>query len=408
MKKFILSLFLLISFTFSFAQKSNVSKAEDKALKENPDFAGAREAIKLALQDSTTKNEANTWYVAGLIGYTQNDVLYQKQAMGLPINDSVKGQAILESYPYFLEAYKLDQLPDVKGQVKPKFAKKIKGKLKEYYTVQQNLFAYGAFLYDNKKDYEGAIKAWNVYLEIPTLPMMNNEIKLDSNYYMIKYFSALASIKAEKHANAIALLEDLKDDNYETIRVYKLLNQEYLTSKDTANSVKILKEGSSKFSSEPWFLQNLINYFIFSGKKSEALVYLNSAIEQDPTMAELYFVKGDLEVSLDKFVEARVSFNKAIELNPTMADAYAGMGRSYYNEAVRIIEKADKIKDIKLSQIESKKSESVFKESIPFFKKAAEVNPKEIEYKQTLKNLYYKLRMDADYDAIKKEIDAMK
>ena len=68
MKKIILSLFLVISFTLSFAQKSNVSKAKNKALMENPDFTGAREAIKLALNDSTTKNLAETWYVAGLIG----------------------------------------------------------------------------------------------------------------------------------------------------------------------------------------------------------------------------------------------------------------------------------------------------------------------------------------------------
>ena len=73
MKKLILSLFLVISFTFSFAQKSNVSKAKNKALMENPDFSGAREAIKLALADSTTKNLADTWYIAGLIGYKEND-----------------------------------------------------------------------------------------------------------------------------------------------------------------------------------------------------------------------------------------------------------------------------------------------------------------------------------------------
>jgi hypothetical protein len=54
-----------------------------------------------------------------------------------------------------------------------------------------------------------------------------------------------------------------------------------------------------------------------------------------------------------------------------------------------------------------KKVEGVFKESVPFFKKASEMNPKEIEYKKTLKILYYRLKMDAEFEAVNKEINAM-
>ena len=54
-----------------------------------------------------------------------------------------------------------------------------------------------------------------------------------------------------------------------------------------------------------------------------------------------------------------------------------------------------------------KKVDAVFAQSIPFFKKATELNPKERDYKTTLKTLYYRLKMDADFEAMKKEIDAM-
>ena len=60
MKKIILSMFLVISVTFAFAQKANVSKAKTKALMENPDFTGARELIKPALTEETTKDLAST------------------------------------------------------------------------------------------------------------------------------------------------------------------------------------------------------------------------------------------------------------------------------------------------------------------------------------------------------------
>ncbi len=407
MKKLILSLFLVISFTFSFAQKANVSKAKNKALMESPDFMGAREAIKLALEDSTTKNDANTFYVAGLIGYKENEAMYQKALLNMPFDADVKGQAILESYAYFKDANKLDLLPDANGKVKPKFTKDIKTKLKDYYSVQQNLISYGAYLFE-KKDYEKAIEAFEVFLEIPKLPIMNNEIPTnDSTYNMIKYYTAIAATNAKKHDKAIGLYVDLKDDKYETMAVYQLLYEEYVTEKDTVNYVKTLKEGFEKFPSEPWFLQNLINYFIYSAKSAEALVYLNTAIEREPTMAQYRYVKGNLDESLGNLNDARVSFDKAIELEPTMADSYAGIGRLYYNKAVKMVDDANNIKDVKLYNAELKKAESVFKESVPFFKKAAEIKPTEIEYKKTLKTLYYRLKMDTDFEAISKEIDAM-
>ncbi|HLP04939.1 MAG TPA: tetratricopeptide repeat protein [Paludibacter sp.] len=406
MKKVILSFLLVACFAGLFAQKSNISKAKNKALMETPDFKGAREAINLALKDSTTKNLAETWYVAGLIGSKENDVYYQKALLGQSYDQDVKGKAMLESYDYFLQADKLDQMPDAKGKVKPKYRKDIKAKIKEYYKIHQNLINYGAYLLD-KKDYEGTVKVFDVFLQIPKLEMMNNEIPLDSTYNMITYYDAIAATNAGMRDKAIALFESLKDKNYETVAVYQLLYEQYYNKKDTANFVKTLKEGFEKFPKEAWFLQNLINYYIYANKVPEALVYLNTAIEREPNIPQYYYVKGNLSEAQGNMEDARAAFDKAIELDPTLADAYAGIGRLYYNKAVKITENANNIKDNKLFNAEQKKAEVVFKESLPFFKKAAELKPKDVEFKKTLKTLYYRLKMDAEFEAISKEINAM-
>ena len=406
MKKIILSLFLVISFTLSFAQKANVSKAKNKALMENPDFTGAREAIKLALKDSTTKNLAETWYVAGLIGNKENEVLYNKAIMKQPFDSLVKGKALMESYDYFVQALKFDQVPDAKGKVKPRYSKDIKTFLKDYYTTQQNLIAYGAFQYE-KKNYEGAVKTFEAYLEIPKMPVMNNEIKIDSTYYMISFYTAASCANAKMHDKAIAIYESLKDKKYETKSVYQSLYEEYVIKKDTVSYVNTLKEGLGKFPTDAWFMQNLINYYIYSGKIKDALQYLDKAIEKEPNLAQYRYVKGNLEESLGNYEEARAAFDKAIELDPTQSESYAGIGRIYYNKAVKILEASAKIKDMKVYNAEAKKAEDLFKQSLPFFKKASEVNPKDVEYKKTLKTLYYRLQMNTEFDAIKKEIDAM-
>jgi len=406
MKKIILSLILAISFTFTFAQKANVSKARNKALMDTPDFAGAREAIKLALKDSTTNKLAETWFVAGLIGNKENDLLYQKALLNQAFDKDVKGQAIMESYAYFLKAAELDKLPDAKGKVKEKYAKDIKAKIQDYYKIQQNLISYGAYLYE-KKNYDAAVNVFETYLEIPQLPMMNNELKPDSTYRMIQYYTCIGAINGGKHQKAIAHLEDLKDKNYETMTVYQLLYEEYQKQKDTVNYVRTLKEGLQRFPSDAWFLQNLINYYIYSGKSADALVYLKTAIEREPNMAQYRYVKGNLDESLGNTDEALASFDKAIQLDSTLAEAWGGKGRLYYNKAVKMSDEANKIKDNKLYNAEMKKVDAAFKISVPYFKKASALKPKEREYKQTLKTLYYRLKMDADFEAVKKDLDAM-
>jgi len=404
MKKIILSMMLVVSFTMSFAQKSNVSKAKNKALMESPDFAGAREAIKPALIDPTTKDLASTWHVAGLIGYKENEAVFAKQALGQTVDVMAKGQAIMESYQYFMKAYELDQLPDAKGKVKPKFVKDIKAKIKEYYQTQSNLVAYGATLFE-KKNYDETIRVFETYLGIPKLPFMNNELQPDSTYFMIKYYTAVACTNAGKSDKAIAWYESLKNDKYEELNVYQLLYEEYNKTKDTVNFVKTLKEGFTKFPQEPWFLQNLINYYIYSGQTKDAIIYLENAIAKEPKLAQYQYVKGNLDESLGNFDSALKAFETAIELDPKMADAYAGLGRLHYNKAVKMSDEANDIKDNKLALAARKKADDVFKQSIPFFIKASEVNPSELEYKKTLKTLYYRLQMDKEFDAIDKELN---
>ena len=170
--------------------------------------------------------------------------------MNKDYDKDAKGKAILESYDYFLKAYELDQKPDEKGKVKPKFTKDIKTKITEYYKTQSNLVAYGAYLYD-KKDYQNTVKAFDTYLAIPKLPMMNNEIDTnDSTYKMIKYYDAYAAKQAAMPEKAIELLNSLKNDNYEGVSVYQLLYEQYFEAKDTLKGVDVLKEGVQKFPNE--------------------------------------------------------------------------------------------------------------------------------------------------------------
>lgn len=408
MKKLFLLISLMAAFSVSlFAQKANVSKAQSLIMQEKPDFKAAREAIKQAFEDEKTKNDAKTYYTAGMIGYQENEMYIKRTALGQTVDPVKKGNAIKESYKYFLKAYDLDQLPNKKGKIRPKFSKKIKENLKEYYNSSWNLIAWGAHLFDNK-DYKGAFEAFQIFLDIPKHPVMNNEISMtDSTYRMIKYYSGLTATNMKDSKKAIAIYEDLKDDNYETKNVYQLLSDEYRNIQDTVNYLATLEKGFQLFNDEPWFLQNIINHYIYSDKIEEASKYLDRAIAQAPNVAQYHYVKGNVEERLGNIQAARSAFDKALELQPDMADSYAGIGRLIFNEAVEILKAADHIRDNRLYNAEVEKANEIFKQSQPYFEKAVELDPKEIEFKQALKMLYYRLGMTEKYDAITKEIDSM-
>ncbi len=402
MKKLILSLLLISSFTFAFAQKSNVNKAKNKVLMDSPDFAGARELIKPALTDETTKDQANTWYVAGLIGNKENEEFDKMAVLGQTADPDKKGQAVMESYRYLLIADSLDQLPDAKGKVKPKHRKDIKRMVKEYYTY--SLIGYGAHLFD-QRDYNGALDVFNTFLEIPDLPLTEGEIVKDSTYNMIQYYAAISASNAEKPQEAIKYFDALKDKDYETLAVHQLLYEEYQKLNDTINFVKVLEEGAQKFPAEPWFLQNLINFYIYSGQTEKALEYLNTAIQRDPSLAQYRFVEGGLHESLGNVEDAEAAYLKAIELDSNLGSAYDALGRLHYNKAIAILDETYNIRDSRKIKAEEAKATEEFKLALPYYQKAVELEPDQMSYKVMLRTLYYRLRMDKEYEAIDKEIN---
>jgi tetratricopeptide (TPR) repeat protein len=403
MKKLFLSVMLIAGFTCSaFAQKANVTKAKRDATADTPDFKSAVAAIEAALADPTTKDLAETWYTAGYVYNEMNSKEYKKELLKQPFDQEVAGSSIVKAFSYFQKAYDFDQKPNEKGKVKPQFSKDIKAFLQTYYTDGQ-LIRYGSNLFD-KKDFAGVVKAFDTYLAIPEFPAFKaNELKKDSTYKMVKYYAAIASINAGDTVGSIKRLESLMSDNYETKNVYELLYQQYFAKKDTVKYMTVLKEGFDKYPAEPFFLQNLINNFIYSGKNKEALEYLNQAIAKEPNVAQYHFVSGRLKEESKDYEGAKAAFEKAIQLKPDYAEAENAIARMYYNKAAAILQEANDIKDMAVVKKKQDEAQSLFKESLPYFKKAYEMNPKDAELKGDLKRIYYRLQMNAEYEALNKE-----
>ena len=413
MKKTLIMAALVLISAGCFAQKANVKKAKNLALQETPDFSGARAAINEALTNEETKDLADTWYTAGLIGYQELSKENEKTYLGQARDEKRAGEAVVESFDYWMKAADLagQKVLDKKGNevlADKKTYALLQKKVLEYYKNQE-LVKYGIYLND-QRDFATAYGVFQRHLSIPELSLMQNEklqkeMPKDSIYDQYKYYTAIFAIQAEMHPEAIAVLEEMKDGNYEAITVNQFLYQEYVNVQDTANYVRVLQNAVVRFPQEPWFLQNLINHYIFSGQEQEAINYLDQAIAREPNVAQYHLIKGNLNENQKNYEAALADFDRALAIDPPMADAEAGKGRVYYNQAVKMNEDAALIADAKEYKKALEEMNAMFRQSMPFFEKAHELAPDNRDYMITLRGLYYRFDMTDKYNAINEELN---
>ncbi|MDL2262159.1 tetratricopeptide repeat protein [Bacteroidales bacterium OttesenSCG-928-I21] len=404
MKKFILTGFLLLSAVLMYGQKSKVNAAQNQANALPPELEKAEANIKEALQDPTSKDDAKTWYVAGYIYEKKIEEEQKKTITGGQDDKKVRGESVNKAYDYFLKAYDLDQLPDEKGKIKPKYDKDIVSYMK---TFPPEFFNYGVLLY-GEKDYKGAIDTWERYLNMPNLPFMKNQgigADSDSLYIYTTFYTATASVLMDDHDKAIKYLEKVKD-KYSINESYQLLSQQYLAKKDTVGYFNTIQKGFEKYPTNVFFLESLVNYYIYFNENVDgALNYLSEAIKVNPNMPQYYYVRGSIyEVKKDD-EKALADFKKALSLDKNSAGANAGIGRYYYKKGEDQMDIANNTRDMKQAKVESDKAKEIYKEAVPYFEKAREQNPTDSDNLRLLKSLYYKIYQDEN-NANYKEIDA--
>ena len=407
MKRVLLTVALCVAASASFAQKKVVNEAQSIAKGSNADFGEARTLIKGALENPETKDDAKTWYVAGFIEDQQFNAERAKQILGQQPNEPVMYEALYGILPYFQKAYELDQLPNEKGKVKPKYTKDIKSILSANHVY---LFNGGAYYFD-KQEYKKAYDFFNQYVEISELPMFagTQTAEKDSTFMTVQFYAAAAASLAKDSRLAIAALERAKNTPYRQYDVYQYLCYEYgeaRTAQDSVMLEKTFEEGMQVFPDSAFFLNNLINTYIYSNRNEKALEMLNVAIQKNPNDANLYNVMGRVyETGLKDYANAEKNFQIALEKDPNLTDALSNIGRIYYNQGVNKLSEANMINDSKKYQKELSMAKDLFKKALPYYKKAHEAEPEKMDNMIALRGIYYNLNMGPELEAIEAEMN---
>ena len=414
MKKSIFLAALVLISAGCFAQKKNVSTARSLADAETPDYAGARAAIAEALQNDETKNLANTWYIAGFIGYKEFETNNLKRQMGQNIDIDQWGAAVYESVNYWNKAYELALVPtyDKKGKAKydTRTPKSILPKVTEYFMYQP-LIAAGFNAYEANNP-SLAYDMFVAHCNIPDSKIMQDnpdelaKLLRDSSFYTCLYYAGRFAYEAQRYEEAIATLKRMNSEHAnanalrkEIIYANEYIYQIYIEQKDTVNAVEFIKGCIDLFPEEPWFMQNLINLYINSGQEEKAIEYLDIAIAREPNVGQYYNSKGSILARIGRFEESFKAFEQAIAIEPnnalfleTLGFAYVDLGNKLNDDAAYLDAKAYAKAKVEI--------DAAFQKALPYFEKAYELEPDNYDFKRSLRSLYYRLGMNDKYEAL--------
>ena len=111
MKRVLFSMVLLLAAGFTFAQEKSVKEAKSIANDVKPDFAQAEKLINEALNNAETKDNAETWDVAGFIQKRINEKEMENAYLRKPYDTLKVYNSALNMCKYYFKCDELAQIP---------------------------------------------------------------------------------------------------------------------------------------------------------------------------------------------------------------------------------------------------------------------------------------------------------
>jgi tetratricopeptide (TPR) repeat protein len=357
MKKILLSILIVGSATLANAQKSEVTEAKKKW----NIFTLTGTAQPLAKQLASLN--------AGLVN-TDNAIANEKSKI---MPDAWSYRALFSS-----SIAVADTLNEDNSIAKQKIAEEAVAKAKELDTkgeekdnivnaelnIRNSILVRGMKAY-NKKDYENALKGFEQLLALnpqDTAMYLNAGVtaKLLNKYpESIGYFKKVIGFNSP----------DSKDLYSE------IINMTLVTLKDTVGAMGLITEAMAKYPDDPNFVGSQTDIYIAQGNIVKSQESLSKLIAKDASKPVYHYLMGD----------------------------------TYYKQALAIQDDRKKLDAKKTKEFDAltAKMTGLIDQSLPFYKKAIEIDAKFVPALESLKQIYAFKNDNTNYEAIKKQLDAI-
>ena len=380
MKKLnLILIFLMASMMVAFAQTPKIEKA--KTLLDKNEIPEAKSIIDAAIDYEKTKDKVKTWYYRGMI----YEAIYTSE------DQAVKNLSD-DAFEQSVEAYLKVKAMENENSTYYIFSDQ---RLTNLYSVAFNS---AAEAYQNE-EYEEAIKGFEkVKLIYPN----------DTTAWM---YTGYAANQINDIELALKNFNYLAENNMADENVHRNIIYTYrAVVKDTAKAIAAAERAREHFPESPELKQDEITLLIVSNNVEEAKDKILAAIENNPEDHILYYEMGYIYDASDEIDEAIKWYKKSLEKNPEYFDALYNLGVDYYNKGADILHGAQEM-DLETYKKEGKKVEQqaneIFKEALPYFERAHEVNPEDVGTLQTLQTLYSLMKNYDKVNEVQEKLEAL-
>lgn len=379
----------LLAFVFMvsgvFAQKGKVTSAQN--LKDTGKLDKAVETIETTIDPSNPKSSKTipwpkTWEVRGEI----YQAIFQTEDENFK---KLSDDPLTVAFDSYKKALELDE--------NNKFGKSLKIKL----TLLTNDLTNQAVEAFQDEDYDKALSSFEQIIEINNTDIVkaDNPAAVDT---VILFNAGLAAYNAKKYDKSIEYYSEAAKYGYNGARTYSLIADAHQQKGDTIGALDVLKVGFEKYPDDNGVLTSMIQIYLDMEKTDEAMKYLEMAIAQDPTNTTYYFAQGTLYEKINDEENAIKTYEKALEIDPEFFNANYNLGALYYNKGVQQIEVANAVPPNENERYvaETKKADVWWDKALPYMEKCNELQPDDEMTLESLKNLYYRLKMMDKYNAV--------
>ncbi len=385
MKPILFLLICLFCSVFSYAQKGKILQASSYYTSGKLD-----QAKKLV--DEGMSHEACANYSKG---YFMKGVIYQAIHESLSADYRKLDKNALEvAWEAYKKLLQLDR--------KKKYDRRLEVYFKNLiidYTDQ------GVERYKEGK-YKEALLAFQRVLQVDSSRVISSgkKNKVDT---LIIFNAAISAQKAGNWALSEHYYKEALKYDYKPERCYAMLGYVLMKQEKTDEAVKYLERGYHLFPQNSYMLTELINYYLESDSPEKADDYLNAAIKADPENFLYYRTKGILYEKLSQPGWAQDAYQKALELNPEDFISQYNMANIKLTEVIRFRRKVLSVVDVNRYKKEMEKLYQGYKEVVPYFERALELNPEDRNSMLILRGLYLHLRNEGEpYQRLYEEMKA--
>ncbi len=300
----------------------------------------------------------------------------------------LKGEdALAESFNAFKKANELD----AKGSQTKTIVDALKGLQGRYVNEAMSAYTIG----NNKV----ASDNFEASLAVSSHPLIG---LVDTT---VMYYTAVTATMAGDNARAIKYYEECAKLGYDQKGdVQASLANCYKTEGDTVKAKDILSAGFTKYPLSQSILVGLINIYMETNEEPSKLIdLLRTAQKNEPNNPSLYYAEGNVYVKLNDYPKAIEAYKKSSEIDPTYFWGAFSEGKTYYDQAVAIQEKANmEADDSKYMELLKQLDESLESSIVPLEKAFTLTDDAELQayVAELLKNVYFRFReKNADYQA---------